>query len=186
MPLGPPECRLRRGQRAFQLRTQPRRFAQREPRGAELAPEIGKQQLELPTADADPEEFAGQIRQLVRLIEHHRIDTGQQIAESLLFERQVRQQQMVVDHDDVGLHRRAARLEHVAAGDLAAARAAAVVARRGDVGPQRMGIREFRQLRQITAAGAGDQSRMRASSASADTGSSCSCRPMSASRARHR
>jgi hypothetical protein len=56
----------------------------------------------LARADADTEKPRRDLRQLVRLVDHHGIGAGQQLAEAVLLERQVRQQQVMVDHHHVG------------------------------------------------------------------------------------
>jgi hypothetical protein len=139
---------------------------------------ISDQQFDLTAAETDAEELADQIGQLMRFIQNHRIDAGQQIAEAVFLERQIGQQQMVIDHDDVGFQRRAARLEHMAARIVRAARAGTVLARGADLRAQRMRIGQLRQFGQIAAARGERPVAMRASSGSASAGSISSCRPM--------
>ena len=120
--------------------------------GAKLGAQIRDQHLDLAAAQADAEEFADQIGQLMGFIQNHGIDARQQIAEAIFLERQVGEQQMMIDHNDVGFERVAARLEHSAAIEVRAARAQAILARGADVRPQRVRIAQLRQFRQITAA----------------------------------
>ena len=54
------------------------------------------------------------------LVDDHRVRRAQQITEALFLERQVREQQMVIDDNDVGFDGLAARLDHVTAADLGA------------------------------------------------------------------
>ncbi len=89
----------------------------------------------------------------MRFVQNHRVHARQQIAEAVLLQRHVCQQQMVVDDHDVGLEGGAARREHMAARELAAAAAAATLARRAELAAQRMRLAEVGQLGQIAAAG---------------------------------
>jgi hypothetical protein len=57
---------------------------------------------------------------------------GSKIAEALVLERQIGQQQMMIDDDDVGGLGVAPRLEHMAARELRAFLAETILARRGD------------------------------------------------------
>ena len=118
----------------------------------ELLARVAHQQFHLAAAEARAEELRGEIRDLVRLVDDHRVRRAEQVAEAVFLERQVREQQMVIDDDDVGLDGLAARLDHVAAADLGAARAEAVVARRGDLRPQRMRVAQIRHFGEIAAA----------------------------------
>src|SRR6202011_4079428 len=69
----------------------------------------------------------------------------------ILLEREIRQQQVVIDDDDVRLERLAARERYVAAGNLRATHAKATLARGGDLTPHRMSVRQTAHLREITA-----------------------------------
>ena len=80
----------------------------------ELLARIAHQQLDLPAAEARAEELRGEIGDLVRLVEDHRVRGAQQIAETVFLEREIREQQMVIDDDDVGFDGLAARVDHVA------------------------------------------------------------------------
>ncbi len=64
---------------------------------------------------------------------------GQDVAEAFFLQREVRQQQMVIDHDEVRFAGAPARGEHMAAREFRAAAAAAAVARR-DVMRSRSGM----------------------------------------------
>ena len=46
------------------------------------------------------EELCGEIGNLVGLIENHGVGGSEQIAEAVLFQRQIRQQQVMVDDDE--------------------------------------------------------------------------------------
>ena len=69
-----------------------RRFLQR----------VARQFQQLARADAVTEELRGEFRQLVRLVEHEGRGAGQDLAEAFLLDREVREQQVMVDHHDVG------------------------------------------------------------------------------------
>ena len=73
---------------------------------------------DLAAAETRAEELRGEIRNLVRLVDDHRVGGTQQVAEAVFLEREIRQQQVMIDDDDVGLDGLAARLDHVAAADL--------------------------------------------------------------------
>ncbi|MNI36568.1 hypothetical protein D3C73_906230 [compost metagenome] len=53
-------------------------------------------------AEAFAEELRGQLGQLMGLVDDEGLRTGQQLAEALLLQREIGEQQMVVDHDQVG------------------------------------------------------------------------------------
>jgi hypothetical protein len=110
---------------------------------------VAHQQFDLPAAETRAEELRGEIRNLVGLIEDHGVRRAEQVTETVFLEREVGQQQVMVDDDDVGLDRLAARLEHVTAADVRAAAPQAVVPRRRDLGAERMCIAEIRQLGEI-------------------------------------
>ena len=117
---------------------------------------VAHQQLHLAAAEARAEELRGEIGNLVRFVEDHRVRRAEQVAEAVFLEREVGEQQMVIDDDDVGLDRLAARFDHVALAEVGAARAEAVVARRGDLRPQRMGVTQVRHFGEVAGArGAG-------------------------------
>src|SRR6185437_14317438 len=66
--------------------------------------------------------------------------------------RQVGEQQVMIDDDDVRIERLAPGVRDMTTGELRTARAETVVARRGDLRPHRMGVRESGDLREIAAA----------------------------------
>ena len=108
---------------------------------------------ELPGAHLLAEEAAGQVRQLVRLVQHHGVGLRQQLAEALLAQRHVGQEQVMVDDHHIRLLGAAARLHHEAVVVVWAFQAEAVLHRGGHPG-QDLGV--FRQplyLRQIAAVG---------------------------------
>ena len=86
----------------------------------QLLPCVAQQQLHLAAAETRAEELRREIRNLVGLVDDHRVRGAQQVAEAFFLERQVREQQVVVHDDDVGLDGLAARLDHVAAADVGA------------------------------------------------------------------
>ena len=92
-------------------------------RPRELVARVAHQQLDLAAAEARAEELRGEIRDLVRLVEDHRVRRAEQVAEAVFLEREVGEQQMVIDDDDVGLDGLAARFDHVAARRCPAQRA---------------------------------------------------------------
>ena len=114
---------------------------------------VPHQHLNLAHRPGLPEELRRDIRHLVRLIQNDRFGAGQQIAEALVLERQVGQQQVVIHHDDIGRLRIAAGFNHMAARILRAFLAETVFARRGDAGPDRGLFRQVGELGQIAALG---------------------------------
>ncbi len=76
-------------------------------------------------------------------VEDHRIARGQQLCETLVAEHHVGEEQVMVDHDDVGFERRLARLQHEAFGVVAAFGAEAVVAGRRHQRPDRRVLRNL-------------------------------------------
>jgi hypothetical protein len=83
------------------------------------------------------EKLRGDVGNLMRFVQNHRIGFWQQIGEALVLEREIGEQQMMVHDDDVGGLRGAARLDDVAAGVLRALLAQAVLAGRGNRRPNR-------------------------------------------------
>ena len=188
-PLLPPEARLSSARSGcFDRRVQARDFA---PTDTGIAgssrrassSSVSNWRLE----QLIPKNSAARSGQLVRLIEDQRIDARQQLAVPVLLERQVGQQQVVIDDHEVGLERRAPRREHVAARELRAARAGAGFARAGELGAQRMRLAERRHFGQIaTARRARPVAQLRAAVAGSSLGSSDCCASASPSFARHR
>ena len=104
------------------LRERERELAARRARH-QLRSQIARQRLQLATRDGEAEEIRRHVRQLMRLVDDDRVGAGQQIAEALLLEHQIRHQQMMIDHDDVGGLRLAPRFDDVAALERRAIRA---------------------------------------------------------------
>ena len=90
--------------------------------------------------------------QLVRLVEHRRLDARQQFGHAAVAHREVGEEQVVVDDDQVGRHRFAPRLDDVAGGELRAVAAQAVLARRGHERDHRRAVVEAVDLGQVAAA----------------------------------
>src|SRR3984885_12091091 len=122
-------------------------------RDVELDARVAQQRLELAAAHMGTEELRGEIGYLVGFVEDHRIGRAQQVAEAVLLQGQVGEQQVVVDDDQISLERLAARERYVAARDLRTAHAEAALARRGDLRPYGVGIGQTAHLRQVTALG---------------------------------
>ena len=101
------------------------------------------------TTHRDTKELGGEIGQLVRLIEDHRIGRTKEIPEPVFFERKIREQQVVIHDHQIRALRLAPRRHHMTAAVVAAALAETVLARGGDLGPQRLPFGETRHLGQI-------------------------------------
>jgi hypothetical protein len=73
----------------------------------------------------------------VRLVEDEGVRPGEDFAEAFLLQGQIRHEQMVVDHDDIGFHGLATRLDHVAIVEERALRTQAILRRGRDPWPHR-------------------------------------------------
>ncbi len=89
----------------------------------------------------------------MRFIQNDGLGARQQIAEALVLERQIREQQVMIHHHDVRRLRVAPRLEHMAARELRALLAEAILAGRGDARPQGRLLRQIGELGQIAGLG---------------------------------
>ena len=83
------------------------------------------------------EKKAGGFRQLVRLVENHRVAGREELGRTFVAQHHVGKEQMVIDHHHVGSHGVASRREDEAVLVMRAVLAEAVVARRGDHRPHR-------------------------------------------------
>ncbi len=72
------------------------------------------------TSNMGPEELGRQIRNLVRLIENHRVRRAEDVAEPVFLQCEIRKQEVVIDDDDVGIEGSAASQGDVAARQLRA------------------------------------------------------------------
>ena len=112
-----------------------------------------------PRAEAFAEKLRGEFGQLVRFVDHEHLRAGQDFAEAFLLQRQVGEQQMVIDDDHIGRLRALARLHHEAVFPERTFAAQAVVGGRGDQRQQRriLGQRiEFGQIAHPRAPAPGD------------------------------
>ena len=82
-------------------------------------------------------------------IEYHGVRGSENVAEAILLERKIGEQQMMINDYDVGFLRDAARGNHMATRKFLAALPKAVVASRGDLRPQRVRVRKSTHLRKI-------------------------------------
>ena len=97
---------------------------------------------------------AGHFRQLVCLVEDHRVGTGQQFSGALILQHDIGKKQVVIDHHDVGFLRAATCRQHETVGMKGALTAQAVVAGGADLRPDRRGFGHTGQLTPV-ARGAG-------------------------------
>ena len=116
-----------------------------------LGEHVARECVELARAHRHSEELLRDVRQLMRLVDDHRVGAGQQLAESAFLEREIREQQMMVHDHDVGGLRFAARFEHEAAVEELAVVAEAVVDGRRDGGAQRVILGRVLELGEIAA-----------------------------------
>ncbi|MDR8855949.1 hypothetical protein FEP87_02222 [Burkholderia multivorans] len=91
------------------------------------------------------------LRQLMRFVEDHRVRIRQQLGHAGVAQHDVREEQMMVDDDDVGLLRFAPRLHHEAFLVVRTLLAEAVVARRRDHRPYGRRLRHARELGLVAA-----------------------------------
>src|SRR5437899_11184199 len=84
----------------------------------------------------------------MRFIENERMSARQNFAEALLFDREIGEQQVMIDHDEIGFLRGAACLDYEAVVKLRTFRAETVLRSRGHARPQR---RIFRYLGKLAA-----------------------------------
>ena len=89
----------------------------------------------------------------MRFVQDHGVRARQQIGESLVLERKIGEQQVMVHDDDVGGLCGTAGLDHVAAGVLRALLAQAVLASRGDRRPDGRLLRQIGELRKVAGLG---------------------------------
>ena len=99
-------------------------------------------------------ELQANVTELVRLIEHHHARAGQQLGHARRAQRQVGEEQVVVDDHHVGCQRVGTGAVHMAGAGVRAGSAQAVVARGGDEREHGRGLLQAGQLIQVTAAGA--------------------------------
>jgi hypothetical protein len=98
-----------------------------------------------------PRNWTPAFRELVRLVEDRDLDARQQLGDSAVAQRHVGEEEVMVDDDDVGEHRLAARLHDVAAAVLGTLGAEAVLARRRHQRDDAAALVEPRQLGEIAA-----------------------------------
>jgi hypothetical protein len=92
------------------------------------------------------EERGGGLGQLVRLVEDDGVRGREQIGDAFLAQCEVGEEEMMVDDDDVGIHRRAPRLDDEAAVVVSALRAEARVAGRRHETPDRRVLRHVGEI----------------------------------------
>ncbi len=93
----------------------------------------------------------------MRLIEDITRSGRQQFAEAFLFQCEIGEQQVMVDDDEVGLLRGAARLHHETVGESRAVLAQTVVGGGGDAWPDRRVLLDALQLSDVAATGTGGE-----------------------------
>ena len=76
--------------------------------------DVLRQVEQLAAGELLAEVLAGDIGDLVRLIEDHHVRFRDQLREAALFDDQIGEKQMVVNHHHVGVHRALARFDHKA------------------------------------------------------------------------
>ena len=116
----------------------------------DVAPQI----LHLVVAHGEPEVLSGDILDVVRFIENHRPIFGNDAAVFLFLHRQIGEEQMVVDDDQVALHRAHVHLRDEAAVELSALRSGAGLAARIELRPGRAPFRQVLDRGPIAAVGA--------------------------------
>ena len=102
--------------------------------GGGLLQNIPGQGLQAAFGHADAESLGGYLGQEVGLVEHHRLVTGQCLAVTRGFQFQVGQEEMVVNHHNVGLGRLSPGLHEKAVVAFGAAPAQALLTGGADLG----------------------------------------------------
>ena len=115
---------------------------------------IPRQLQELAPAYREAEKVAGHPRQLVRLVHDEYVRSGQQFPESLVLQRQIGTQEVVIYDQDVSLLGLAPGLCKMTVAVNRAFLAQAIVHRGGHQGPDRGVFRHFGQFGPIAAGGA--------------------------------
>ncbi len=116
--------------------------------GQRLQPRIAGQIQQLRSGQVVAKKQAGGFRQLVRLVENHRVAGGQQLRHAFVTQHHIGKKQMVIDHHHVGLHGLGPRFEHKTIAMRRAFLPQTVVAGRSHLQPHR---RVFRHIGQPAA-----------------------------------
>ena len=117
-------------------------------------PRIARQLHQLRRRHGLPEEEPRQVRQVMRLVEDHRVGGGKEIRRALVAQRHVGKEEMVVHDDEVGLGGALACLHHEALLVIPARRAEAVLARGGGLRPGGRRLRHVGALALVAGHGA--------------------------------
>ena len=123
------ECDERAAERA-QGRRRRRPATPARPR---LGEHVARQRLELARADGPTEELLRDVGKLMRFVDDHGVGARQQLAEPAVLQRKIREQQVMIDDDDIRGLRAAARLDDEAAIEESAFPAKTIVDRRRDL-----------------------------------------------------
>ena len=91
------------------------------------------------------------FRQLVRLVENHRVAGGQQFRHAFVAQHHIGEKEVVIDHHQIGRHRVAPRLHDEAVLVVRTLLAETVFARRGGVIPDRRIFGNFQTFRLVAA-----------------------------------
>jgi hypothetical protein len=145
---------LYRGERAKSASVANRRCASwRSSPGELLVPEVGRRRREPPEGvlrQREAEELAGDLRCLVRLVEHEQVERGQhEVLPRRLAHGEVREEHVVVRDDDVRALRRRLRALGVAVVPERAAVALALLGADRELRPD-LSVRDERQLGDVT------------------------------------
>ena len=95
------------------------------------AEHVAREVDHLAAAQCGAEKLHAGFGQLMCLVEYRDVDAREQLGHAAVAQRHVGKEKMVIDDNDVGGHRIAPRLHHVALAVLGALRAETVLARRG-------------------------------------------------------
>ncbi len=115
---------------------------------------VTAQFLDLAGAQGVAEKGGGHLRQLVGLVEDHRVGAGQQLGDALPAQRRVGEEQVVVDHHQIRLLGFLAGVHQRAFAVFGAFGAQAVVGGAGHPGPHRRVLRQLLELGDVAALGA--------------------------------
>src|SRR6185503_2553596 len=110
---------------------------------------IARELEELCRRERFAEEEAREVRQVVRLVEDERVGGAEELRRAFLAQRQVGEEEMVVDDADLGVGCALARLHHAAIAVVAARGPQAVLAGRRYLAPRGRGLRDIHAIRAV-------------------------------------
>ena len=121
-PSGRVTADAQRDDRAAERAQGRHRLEPAQPARSRLGEHVARQRLELACADGPAEKLLCDVGKLMRFIDDHGVGARQQLAEPAVLQREIGEQQVMVDDDDICRLRTAARFDDEAAIDEARTR----------------------------------------------------------------